>query len=169
MAQSSIEQKYPLAIAQAIAADLVAQLAPHCHRCEIAGSVRRQKEMVKDVEIVCIPKPYETGLFASGIALVASQWTKVKGDFPCLYTQRFLPNGMKLDLFIATHDNWGYIYALRTGSREFNFRWLMVLKSKGYKMHDGGIYANGHFVATPDEAKVFSLAGIDFVEPEKRS
>ena len=49
-------------------------LLPHCERVEIAGSVRRKKTDVKDIEIVAIPKPFDTGLFESGIATVVNKW-----------------------------------------------------------------------------------------------
>src|SRR5690348_10860398 len=99
-----------------IAERVKAQLEPYCHRIEIAGSIRRKKPEVKDIEIVAFPKHYETGLFESGIATVVNQWSKVKGDLDfdkCKYTQRILPEGIKLDLFFAREFNWGYIYAIR--------------------------------------------------------
>lgn len=95
------------------------ELAPHCYRIEIAGSIRREKPEVKDIEVVCIPHIYDTGLFESGIATVVNQWEKVKGELEwgkCKYTQRILPEGIKLDLFFATPNNWGLIFAIRTGS-----------------------------------------------------
>ncbi len=51
-----------------------ALLAPHCERIEIAGSIRRKKPHVKDIEIVAIPKSYNIGLFESGITTVINQW-----------------------------------------------------------------------------------------------
>ncbi len=84
-----------------IAEKVKAQLAPHCERIEIAGSIRRKKPDVGDIEIVAIPKPYNIGLFESGIATIVKQWEKVKGELPCKYTQRILPEGIKLDLFFA--------------------------------------------------------------------
>ena len=63
-----------------IAQQLVHVLKPHCARIEIAGSIRRMKAQVGDIEIVCIPKPYETGLFESGFAKVVNQWPKIKGE-----------------------------------------------------------------------------------------
>ncbi len=65
--------------ALAIAAKIRTELEPFCDRIEIAGSIRRKKPNVKDVEIVAIPKPYETGLFESGIATIVNKWGKVKG------------------------------------------------------------------------------------------
>jgi DNA polymerase/3'-5' exonuclease PolX len=92
-----------------IATKIKDQLSPHCVRCEIAGSIRREKPTVKDIEIVAIPKHYNVGLFESGIAIVVNRWTKIKGELPCKYTQRLLPEGIALDLFFATEQNWGLI------------------------------------------------------------
>ena len=102
-----------LSLARSIALNVKAQLAPHCSRIEIAGSVRREKPEVGDIEIVAIPHPYDVGLFASGIATVVEQWPKIRGELPCKYTRRVLPDGIELDLFFATPENWGLIYADR--------------------------------------------------------
>ena len=83
-----------------IAEKVKAELAPHCERIEIAGSLRRKKEFVGDIEIVAIPKDYEIGLFESGIATVINKWPKLKGELPCKNTQRMLPEGIKLDLLV---------------------------------------------------------------------
>jgi len=48
--------KVALAEARARAEALVAMMRPHCERCEVAGSVRRGKAEVKDIEIVAVPK-----------------------------------------------------------------------------------------------------------------
>ena len=61
-------------VAIEIAEKVKALLLPHCERIEIAGSVRRKKPNVKDIEIVAIPKPFDTGLFESGIATVVNKW-----------------------------------------------------------------------------------------------
>src|SRR5512145_1569634 len=46
----------PLLVATTLAAKVVAQLAPYCERVEVAGSVRRRKDVVGDIELVAIPK-----------------------------------------------------------------------------------------------------------------
>lgn len=126
--------------AQVIAERIKAELAPHCERIEIAGSIRRKKPEVGDIEIVAIPKPYDIGLFESGITPVVNQWEKVKGELPCKYTQRILPEGIKLDLFFAEPDNWGLIYAIRTGNAD-NSPTMLASEwvSQGYKSQ-GGIF-----------------------------
>ena len=145
-------------------------LRPHCDRIEIAGSIRRKKPEVKDIEIVCIPKPYETGLFESGIAMVVNTLEKVKGELPCKYTQRILPEGIKLDLFFAEYGNWGLIYAIRTGSAEYSHKVLANgWVKRGYKSIDGFLTYNGKQILVPKEEQLFSRIGLPFVEPENRN
>jgi DNA polymerase (family 10) len=153
-----------------IATRVLAQLQPHCDRIEIAGSIRRKKPEVKDIEIVAIPKPYDTGLFSSGIATVVNQWPKVKGELPCKYTQRILPEGVKLDLFLVQKEVWGLQLAIRTGSAEYSHKVLASgWVSKGYHCEGAWLYKNGRAIACPEEKDLFRIIGIDYVEPENRN
>jgi len=153
-----------------IAEKVKALLLPHCERVEIAGSVRRKKTDVKDIEIVAIPKPFDTGLFESGIATVVNKWQKVKGELPCKYTQRILPEGIKLDLFFAERGNWGLIYAIRTGSAEYSHKVLATgWVKRGYKSEGGYLVANGKQIAVLEEEDLFRRIEVAFKEPELRS
>lgn len=147
-----------------------AQLAPHCYRIEIAGSIRRKKPEIGDIEIVAIPKPFNIGLFESGIATVVKQWEKVKGELPCKYTQRILPEGIKLDLFFAESENWGNIFATRTGSANYSH---LVLASQwvslGYKSEGGYLSYEGKKIAIREEKDLFKLLGLEYKEPELRN
>jgi DNA polymerase/3'-5' exonuclease PolX len=156
--------------AKQIAERIKSELSPHCERIEIAGSIRRQKPEVKDIEIVCIPKPYDTGLFESGIATVINQWQKVKGELPCKYTQRILPDGIKVDIFFAEPGNWGLIYAIRTGSAEYSHNVLATgWVKKGYNSKDGYLHKNGKDIAVPEEETLFKIIGIELMNPEDRA
>ncbi len=156
--------------AKKIADSVVQQLQEHCERIEIAGSIRREKPEVKDIEVVAIAKPYEVGLFASGIATVVNQWEKVKGELPAKYTQRILPEGIKLDLFFAEPGNWGFIFAIRTGSADFShhilgYKW----KEWGYRGKGGYLYREGQKFEIPEERDLFNMLGLDYVEPKYRN
>ncbi len=146
------------------------ELRPHCERIEIAGSIRRKKPEVRDIEIVVRPKSYGVGAYRSGIATVVDKWEKVKGELPCKYTQRILPEGIKLDLFFATKQNWGLIYAIRTGSTEFSHKVLAIgWCKKGYKSIKGMLHKEGEPIEVREEIDLFNLIGIDYVEPEQRN
>ena len=106
--------------AQQIANKVKFSLSLYCSRIEIAGSTRRKCPEVRDIEIVCIPRCLE------GFCSIINSWTKVKGEPTGKYTQRILPEGIKLDIFIANPDNWGLIFAGRTGSATFSHKVLVL-------------------------------------------
>ena len=152
-----------------IANKTLMELKPYCDRIGIAGSIRREKPEPNDIEIVAIPKPYQTGLFESGIAKVVNRWEKVKGELPCKYTQRILPEGIKLDLFFARPENWGLIFAIRTGSAEFSHNVLAKgWSAKGFRSEDGILYKDGKPIYIREEIDLFHLIGLEYCEPKYR-
>jgi len=164
------EIKYPYATAYKIALEVLEQLKPHCERIEIAGSIRRKKAEVGDIELVIIPKPYSIGLFESGIATVINKLEKVRGELPCKATQRILPSGIKLDIFFANEDNWGQIFALRTGSAEYSH--LVIAKGwvrEGFKSEGGYLFREGEKYEVREEEDLFKLIGVRYIPPEDRN
>lgn len=152
-----------------IAAALREELAPHCHRIEIAGSIRRRKPDPRDIELVAIPKPYDVGLFASGIALVLGQYQVLKGTLPCKYTQRRIPRQdeppVKLDFFTATPENWGLIFAIRTGSADYSHRLAQAWVARGYHSVNGMLHRGDRPIAVPEESDLFRICGMEYAEP----
>lgn len=162
--------KFPYDEALKIAQATLEQLRPHCIRAEIAGSIRRKKSEVGDIEIVAIPKPYELGLFESGIASVVNKWQIVRGKLPCKYTQRILPEGIALDLFLAEESNWGNIFAMRTGSADYSHKILATQWVKlGFKSVDGYLWKEDERCELPEEKDLFRLLGIPYIAPEFRN
>lgn len=165
--------KYSYKEALKIALEVKELLEPHCIRIEIAGSIRRKKLEIGDIEIVAIPKPYSTGMFESGIAAVVNRWEKVKGELEygkTKYTQRVLPEGIKLDLFFAEEGNWGSILAIRTGSADYSH---YVLANgwvrEGFKSEGGYLLKEDEKFEVREEKDLFQMIGINYVEPEKRN
>lgn len=155
-----------------IAQEIVTLLAPHCDRIEIAGSIRREVATVKDIEIVCIPSQDPPGQRHAKFIHLVEQWEKVKGQ-PTTgkYTQRILPEGIKLDLFMCHAENWGFIFAMRTGSAEFSHkvlanRWV----SRGYKGVQGMLCrkSTGEQVPLQEEQDLFDLIGLPWIDPQDR-
>lgn len=167
------EKRYPLEEARKIAEEVLEELRPHCERIEIAGSIRRKKSTIGDIEIVAVPKPYSTEIFEDGLAKVVNKWKKVKGDMVyglCKYTQRVLPCGMKLDLFFATPQNFGSILAIRIGSADYSHKVLANGWCRnGYKSEGGILVRDGERYDVPEEKDLFRMAGIKWVPPEERN
>lgn len=175
----------PLTEALPLAESLVERVRCITLRCEIAGSVRRRKENVKDIELVAIVDDYE-GLYKR----LAEAGRFIKPGVPDIidwpakpgakYVRMLLNEELKLDLFIANKDNWGGIYTMRTGSgvgpdgnpyngfvpRLFS-RWKRV--SKGGKMTGGQpTLPDGTMLSVPEEEDFFALCKAKWIPAEER-
>jgi len=149
--------------AKAIAEKYLNLLKPYCQRIEIAGSIRREKPEVGDIELIVIVKDIK------GFSKEINKLEKVKGEPTGKYTQRVLPEGIFLDCFIANERNWGLIYAIRTGSAEFNIKVLACGWVKaGYRSINGMLTKDGKEIEMREEKDLFNLIGIPYVEPELR-
>lgn len=177
---------YPRRDVLEIAHELMADLAPVCERANIAGSVRRGKEVVKDLEIVAMPV-LGRDLFGQvtleapngldevlGRLVRAGRLERAAKNGP-RYKQFIVPPlGIKLDLFLVLPPaEYGVQLVIRTGPAAFSRRfvtrraWGGLLPSH-LKVHAGAIWDDGRALPLPDEASVFELLGIEWIEPENR-
>lgn len=174
--------RLPLQTAYRVAMQVVEALKPGCDRIQIAGSIRRKRPTIGDIEIVAIGA--ETldlfghpcgSLLNNVIDDLVRQGRLLPGrcDGP-RYKQFGLHNcGLGLDLFLAHPANWGLILALRTGPAAFSQR-LVTAESRGGLLREGLRVADGmvwnaesRAVPVPEEQDFFELAG-GWVEPSRR-
>lgn len=166
-----IKMKFKNEVATVVARDLYAQLRGHCFDLTVVGSLRRRKNEVKDIEFLINPVPYDIGLLESGIATVIGKMEKVRGNLgkDCKYTQRIHESGIKIDFFFANKTNWGYLTALRTGSKEFNQRVLIRRwKQLGFEGRGGYLTKDGVIVPVLDEVSLFKILDLDYIAPWDR-
>lgn len=123
---------HPFKTALVTAARVVQLLAPACDRIHIAGSIRRQRPEVKDIEIVCQPKKVfkkdPTDLFGEGEWIVSPDFDHAlsvftdrveKGRSTGRYMKITLKGGMSLDLFMPDPGDYFRQLIIRTGSAEY--------------------------------------------------
>ena len=168
----------PLSEAMAMAEKLITELEPVCERIEIAGSIRRRKPFVGDVELVCIPKIEPQldmfGLQVGSKSMLEEQlaWMPKLKDGPS-YKQLDL-GPCNLDLFITTREKWGLIFTLRTGSSEFS-HWLVTHRRYGgalpsnLTINEGRIWRESQLLETPEEKDIFKTIGLAWVDPQHRT
>jgi len=95
---------------------------------------------------------------------------KLRGELPCKYTQRVLPQGIKLDLFFATPENWELIFAIRTGSADYSHKVLASgWVARGYKSIGGNLTHNGKVIEVREEEDLFKRIGVPFALPKNRN
>jgi DNA polymerase/3'-5' exonuclease PolX len=160
----------PLPIAEEQAARLIESLRPFMKRIEVAGSVRRKKPIVKDIELIAIPYPAKL-LDLQHALRWAEGWRIKKGHVGGKYIQfERTPYSDQLDLFFATERNFGCQFAIRTGSADFSHKVLAAgWVKQGYKGVNGTLFnSDNQAVFIPEEIDLFRLIRIPFVPPEKR-
>ena len=166
----------PLGEAFVYAKSIVDDLSPFCLRIAIAGSIRREKPEVHDVEVVMIPNPAMSWQMSG---FVLANYKILKGSIPAgKYMQIKIYEGFNADLFVARKSNWGLIYLIRTGSADFNKSLFVRLNEKGYtsmegvltriELNCGSTEDEEIFIDTPEERDVFKYAELDFIEPKDR-
>jgi DNA polymerase/3'-5' exonuclease PolX len=158
----------------------MALLRPACERIEIAGSIRRKKAEIGDIEIVCIPR-YDAipDLFGNPVeqypltddVLKAQDWQRVKNGER--YKQFVLEDGTQLDLFLVTRETWGLQLLIRTGPADFSHRLVTARRHGGYlpggwRVKDGRLHGYHGVLDTPEETDVFAALGMDWIAPEAR-
>ena len=158
-----------LSTAQNIANDFIKLIQPYTHRIEIAGSVRREKQQVNDIDIVAIPHSYKLEMFLRGDEAKKHE----------IYLQQSGPKhkkvifkSAKIELWFATKENWGLIYLIRTGSAKFSQQMLATWKrvTRGGYSKDGILRDALHKpYCCYEETDVFKYCEMDFVNPINRS
>ena len=161
-----------------------------CGRIICAGSLRREKEQVGDVELLYIPEfaTERAGLFdtervnlvdrkladllAAGVlgkrrnVNGAETWgTKNKLAFHCA-------SGVPVDLFEATQANWFNYLVCRTGGARSNVEVASAAQRKGWKWNPYGpgfTDQHGAIVPVTCERDVFDLMGLPYREPRDRA
>ena len=127
------ESQVKLALAEAVANQVIEQLNPYCKKIGVVGSIRRNKQLVCDIEICCTPftENGQLGFFENEqrrsenfVREVAKLGSNIKGNSADgRYVQLLLyTSGIKLDLFMPQENDFYRIYAIRTGSAAYSSR-----------------------------------------------
>ena len=163
-----------LSQADKLAKKIVAELAPFCELIEVAGSIRRRRPLVNDIDIVLLPLADQVNALR---ARVLRNTSPISDGKEIILTR--LANGVQLDIWIAerphkdlfssTPTNFGVLLLSRTGSKEHNI-WLCQRAEKlGRRLNPHhGVFEGRKLLSSASEQEVFAALDMEFVPPEKR-
>lgn len=165
--------------AREIAESLKDLLEDTCDRIEIAGSIRRRKPDVGDIELLCIPRSIggvdqldwmlKKMIFEGTMALrLSKNGRRTYGPKNKLMVH--VKSGIGVDFFSTNEECWSVSLVVRTGGKKTNIQISTAALEKGYQFH-----AYGSGFSTPDgeivcrsEREVFEAVGLPYLEPWER-
>lgn len=158
---------------QPIAEQIAQRLRPLTERLEIAGSLRRGRLWVHDIDLVAIRREVE--LFADDPFLAEVERTARGGSLgtaPKIWHWTVTVGGVvvPVDLYWATPETWTTLFFMRTGSAGHNVKVAMRARGLGmqWKADGTGFVLNGAPVPTDSEAAIFRTLGWPYLPPEAR-
>ena len=185
------KQRWPLADAECVAMTLCDLLENTCVRCVIAGSIRRRKPTVGDIQLLFIPhfadRQVPPDLFPKRVSLADLQIEallrtgtlakRLNKNGGTAWGEKnklavHVASGIPVDLFSATTENWFNYLVCRTGGTESNMALCNAAIAKGWKWNPYGTgfekrAGYGRHVVT-GERDVFEFVGLPYRVPEER-
>ena len=142
------------------------QQFPFVHKIEIAGSFRRGKETVGDLDFLVIsPQPQK--VMEVFTMLPDVQDVLAKGT---TRSSIRLTNGLQIDMRVVNDKEFGSAMNYFIGSKEHNVELRKLALSKGYTLSEYGLFMlkNKKLIAGKTEEEIYSKVGLDYIDPELR-
>ena len=148
--------------------EVVSQLkeVPGVEQIDPAGSLRRRKESIGDVDILVSSSSPEK-VMDTFIHLPQANDILGKGTTKSSVLTR---EGYQMDLRVAQKDQYGAALAYFTGSKAHNIRIREMAVRKGLKISEYGVFdeKTDERITGENEEGVYGLLGLQFISPELR-
>jgi DNA polymerase (family 10) len=163
------ESVFLLATADAVADVVLAYLRERApiHQVAAAGSLRRMKETVRDIDVLATTdKPaavVEAFTHMPGVREVIAAGER-KSVVLFDVEDRFV----QIDLRIIEPGSWGAALQYDTGNKDHNIHLRTMAEKRGLKLNEYGIFRDDTKVAGETEESVYSTLGLPWIPPEMR-
>jgi len=133
-------------------------------KIEWAGSLRRMKETIGDIDIMATDPDKEK------IVQVFTHLPEVKEVLASGETKAsvIVEGGTQLDLRVVEEDSYGAALQYFTGSKAHNIHMRGIAKAKGIKVNEYGVFKGKKKIGGKDEKDIYHALGMDWMEPELR-
>lgn len=135
-------------------------------RISLAGSIRRRKETIGDVDIlVTSQQPLKVMNFFTHLSEVKRVLAKGKTKSTVMLT-----NNLQVDLRVVKEESFGSALQYFSGSKEHNIRLRELALDKNWKLSEYGLLDKGSDkkIAGENEKGIYEALGLSYIEPELR-
>ena len=152
---------------------------------DLAGSIRRRKETIKDIDILCTAKSSDV-VMSKFVSLPQVRETLAQGETK---SSIILDEGIQVDLRVIKPESYGAALMYFTGSKDHNISLRDLARKKGYKINEYGLFKLGKssaavsgragrgvsvrparetWIAGKTEEEVYKKLGLQYIPPEIR-
>ena len=133
-------------------------------KVEVAGSLRRMKETVRDIDILVVSSKAEAVMshfvkFPDVSEVLAKGSTK---------SSVVLRDGVQVDVRVVGKNVFGSAMQYFTGSKEHSIALRNIAIKKGLKLSEYGLFKGKKVVASRTEEDVYKKLGLSYIDPEMR-
>ncbi|MCX5703816.1 MAG: helix-hairpin-helix domain-containing protein [Candidatus Omnitrophica bacterium] len=160
------KERMTLAQASSLAGEFVSVLEklPEVKEISVAGSLRRQKETVRDIDILLVSdKPRKVMVTFTKMPLVKD--ILARGETKSSVRTN---DGVQVDCRVVEQKSFGAALLYFTGSKNFNIKLRQMAIRKGLKINEYGIFRKAKFLAGKTEEDMFRALRMSYIEPELR-
>jgi len=168
--------RFLLSEALPLAEEIIASLKklPQIDKIVIAGSLRRRKETIGDIDLLATIKPD----YPQGAKKVMDTFVNLPGiikvwDYGLTKSSVRFKKKIDVDLRVVKEDEFGSALQYFTGSKEHNIATRKIAISKGLKLNEYGVFRKirGKWkkIAGATEEEVYQAIGLPYIEPELRT
>jgi len=149
-----------------LAEKIILKLSPYCHKIAITGDLRRKKEDVNEIELLCLFKTKDFFQLTKKIEEI--NWIRVKGKIGITKTKFSHFEGIDITLIPSSKEIWALDLLKTTGPESFYKFLIKKIKSNGFEIDGKRVYRKNERVKIEKEEDLFHIAGTEWVPPEKR-
>ncbi len=159
-------RRFRWAYAESFALELVRFLkkAKGLNQIEVAGSFRRRKETVGDLDILVTASNPEK-IIEHFVSFPDIKTIISKGQ---TRSTVILSSDIQVDLRAVEEESYGSALHYFTGSKAHNIAIRTIAQKAGLKINEYGVFRGKDWVAGRSEDEIFSAVGLPFIEPELR-
>ena len=137
---------------------------PGVKRVELAGSYRRAKETVGDVDVLVVAGA-KSAVVEQFVAYDEVKEVLAKGDTKSSVVLR---SGLQVDLRVVARESFGAALHYFTGSKAHNIAIRKMGQQRGLKVNEYGVFRGEEYVAGATEKDVYKAVDLPFIPPELR-
>ncbi|HIE36049.1 MAG TPA: DNA polymerase/3'-5' exonuclease PolX [Candidatus Omnitrophica bacterium] len=160
------QSRTPLYLALNIASNFIDILKKmkEVEKIQCAGSLRRRKETIRDIDILIISKKSHLVMerFAT---LPFVKEVLAKGETKSSVVSK---ENIQVDLRVVERGSFGSALMYFTGSKEFNIKFRQLAMKRGFKINEYGVFKKDKKLAGKTEEEIFSLMQMPYIIPELR-